>query len=805
MSESPHRGEPLVRRLLGAWPVGWAFVLLLTLGAGALALEVKPDFGVELLFPTSDPARRDYDRFKEHFPFEDAHALVLVEADDLYSPAGLARVSSLETALRDLEGVRNTDSLVSLQDVVDDEGELTVQVLFPSLPEPPGAAELAAGQARATGDPLFAWRLANPAGDATTLRVTLTQDYARDDTQRRSFMAAARAVLAQHRSPAQRLTLTGMPVLRAQYTEMIQADTGVLVPVAFGLVIVLIFVAFPRRGHVLAAVATLGLSVLWAYGAMGLCGFPLHPLTNVTPIVVLIISVSDTVHILAHHRDYLSAGRAPRDAIAAATAESAIPCLLTELAIAGGFLGLLGADMLMIQQFGVATALGVLLAWLANMTALPLCLLAFGPRALPAAGGPGRAASALQRFVGWVEGQVVERPRRVLAVAALITAAALAAGANVGREYYNFDDLREGSPIRAELAAATRLHGGVVPLAILLEPSGELAELPPPGEGLEPEPMIDPRVIALSEQIEERLERLPEVHNAISPASVLRKAHRILLGEEETRAEPLPTTRAAVAQELLLVDDGDLFADTLTVNRGAACVLATMPDTGSTRAREVIAQLERDLAELTQGLPVRATITGNYVIADAVYRSLVGGLVRSLGVAVLVTFLIFALVLRSWRLALIGLVPNLLPLALTLGVMSLLGIDLKVSTVIVFSITLVVADDDTIQYLSRFRRRLDQLLAQGHPEPVSAAALEVLRGTGAPMLVTTLAISLGFVTLLASSFLGVAHLGLLIGVSLFTAVFADLFLSPLLLRGLSGWVAKGPGAPRAAGADPSEG
>ncbi|HBP18609.1 MAG TPA: hypothetical protein DEA08_12595, partial [Planctomycetes bacterium] len=200
--------------------------------------------------------------------------------------------------------------------------------------------------------------------------------------------------------------------------------------------------------------------------------------------------------------------------------------------------------------------------------------------------------------------------------------------------------------------------------------------------------------------MEERLERLPEVKNAISPASVLRKAHRILLGEEETEDEPLPTSRAAVAQELLLVDDGDLFADTLTVDRGAACVLATMPDTGSTRARAVIAQLEQDLAELTKGLPVRATITGNYVIADAVYRSLVGGLVRSLGAAILVTFLIFALVLRSWRLALIGLVPNLLPLALTLGVMSLLGIDLKVSTVIVFSITLVVADDDTIQYLA---------------------------------------------------------------------------------------------------------
>jgi predicted RND superfamily exporter protein len=100
--------------------------------------------------------------------------------------------------------------------------------------------------------------------------------------------------------------------------------------------------------------------------------------------------------------------------------------------------------------------------------------------------------------------------------------------------------------------------------------------------------------------------------------------------------------------------------------------------------------------------------------------------------------------------------------------------------VLIFSVTLVIADDDTIQYLTRFRRRFLSL-PPDHPDPHREAALATLRDTGMPMFSTTCAISLGFLVLLFSQFLGLAHLGLLIGVSLFTAVFADLFLSPLLL------------------------
>ena len=141
----------------------------------------------------------------------------------------------------------------------------------------------------------------------------------------------------------------------------------------------------------------------------------------------------------------------------------------------------------------------------------------------------------------------------------------------------------------------------------------------------------------------------------------------------------------------------------------------------------------------------------------------------------------FLFVLRSWRLALIALVPNLSPLLLTLGAMAALGIDVKPSTVIVFSITLVVADDDTIQFLARFRERLAELLGQGEKDAHAIAVKEILTSTGMPMFITATAVSLGFLTLNASEFVGLHHLGTLLAISLASAVFADLFMTPVLL------------------------
>ena len=767
--------ETLLRRRAAAA----AALLLFSAGLGVLAARVRPDYSIEMAFPRFDRARVDYDRFKRDFPYDDAMAIVLVEAPDIFSPDGFRRLAALEADLGRIEGVVDTQGLATIRDIASDGVTIGTERLVPEPDLPP--ARLAEVRRIATTAPLFRWNLASPDGRATTIQVTLAPEHASTDATRTTFLHRARGVVAQHDAAAraagidQRLTLGGLPVIRSEFTELINADLGRLFPAALIVIALLLYASYRSAADVAAALITIVAAVLWTMGVMGLAGVPLHVLTQITPILVLIISISDTAHILTPYRDAVAAGGERRAALAAACAASAVPCLLTEITIAGGFVGLVFNDMVMIQQFGVVTAAGALLAWLANMTVLPLALSV--SRAPVRRASPPAARALLTRAIRGVERMVVDRPRAVAVVAGLIVVAALVLAPRVGREYYAYDDLRPESELFGNLRRTEAVFGGSVPLAIFIEPAA--------GQPREPDAMLEPEALALIDRITRHLAATypDDIRNVGSLSEYLRKAHA-LFTEGLPGAGELPATRRLAVQELTAVEEPRRLRHVVSSDRATAAIFAMVPDHGSTRASAVIAELRAVFDREEAQHPYRLTVTGIYGLGDAIYRSLVGGLSRSLGWAIAITFVMFALVLRSMRLAAIGLVPNLLPLLLTAALMTILGIALKPTTVIIFSIALVIADDDTIQYLTRFRRRYGELVRAGTPEPHARGALETLHDTGVPMLVTSLTVAVGFGALLLSEFEGLANLGLLLGVTLGVAFLADVFLAPLLLMTL---------------------
>ncbi len=777
--DSPASGWRLAFDRLLRWRgAALAGLLLFTAALGVFAARVRPDYSIEMAFPRFDQSRVDYERFKKDFPFDDATALVVVEASDIYTGAGLRRIAALESDLARISGVVDTQGLTTVRDIVSDGATIRIEPLVPGPAVSP--EEIEKIKRTIATSPLFVWKLGSPDGRATTIQVTLSPEYASKDTTRTRFLLDAREVLARHREAArragtdQRLTLSGLPIIRSEFTELINADLARLFPIALVVILLLLYLLFRSLADVSAALITIAVAVLWTVGVMGIAGVPLQVMTQITPIIVMIVSISDTAHIVPDFREELDRGLSPREALASACASSALPCLLTEITIAGGFCGLVFNDMIMIQQFGLATAAGAMLAWLANLTVLPIALSFLAGRPATARRPASLSMTALHRFIASVEQTVLTRPTLIVGVTSAILLVSLLLASRVGREYYSYDDLRPSGALYQNLRRVEAVFGGSVPLAIFIEPAGTGARR---ANG-----MVEPEALALIDRITQKLraEYPDEIHNVSSLSDYLRKAH-MLFTAGDAAAQELPATRRLAAQELAALEDPRMLRDVVSSDRSTAAVFAMVPDKGSSRASAIIAALRRDFDREESAHPYRITLTGIYGLADGIYRSLVGGLVRSLGWAVLISFLMFALVLRSIRLALIALVPNLLPLVVTLGVMRVLSIDLKPTTVVIFSIALVIADDDTIQYLTRFRDRYSALVLDGHATPHAAAALETLRHTGPPMFATALSVSVGFSTLMLSQFLGLANLGLVTGLSLLAAFFADVFLTPLLL------------------------
>lgn len=736
------------------------------------AARVRPDYSIEMAFPRLDHSRADYERFRQDFPYEDATALVVVEASDIFTRTGLQRIGSLERDLVRLAGVLDTQGLTTVRDVVADGVTIRTDRLVPGLDLTPD--ELARIRRRATSDPQFVWSLAAPDGRATTIQVTLTREVASTDATRTAFLHAARDVLRRHDDHArnsgvvQRLTLSGLPVIRAEFTELIGTDVARLFPIALLVILGLLYASFRSAADVAAALVTIVVSVLWLLGVMGVAGTPLQVLTQISPIVVMIVSISDTTHIVGMYRARRRQGEAGQPALAEACARNFVPCLLTELTIAGGFIGLAFNDMVMIQQFGLVTAAGAMLAWLANLTVLPLALSVASDR--PAI----RRGPILPWFIRRAERIILERPAAIVVVvgALLLTAAIVAP--RIGREYYSYDDLRPSGRLYQSLRHVETVFGGSVPMAVFIEPAA--------GHPREPGAMLAPEALALIDRLTTHLRTTypGEIQNVASLSDYLGKAHRLLTADDPD-AGRLPSSRRLAVQELAAVEEPRVLRSLVSDDRATAAIFAVVPDRGSSRASAIIAALEDEFAREEAAHPYRLTLTGIYGLADGIYRSLVGGFVRSLGWAVLITLGMFVLVLRSARLALIALVPNLLPLVFTACAMGLTGIDLKPTTVVIFAITLVIADDDTIQYMTRFRERFIALRRASHPDPHRQAALDTLEESGPPMGVTAIAVAVGFSVLMLSQFLGLANLGLLTGVSLGAAFLADVFVTPLLL------------------------
>jgi len=767
-----HTPPSVSDRLLG-W--GWAvvgrrplltlvvLVALTALGLKAWGGNLRVDFSVEQAFPERDPARATWERYREAFPISD-RALVLVEADDVLTPSGLRRLDALEGALERVPGVERVEGPTSSAElrVVQAQGESALEV-GPLFAVESDAASARAQKRTATEDPLYRWRLARPDGRAATVHLTLSPAALATDALRAELVTRLRRVLAEQRAPGQRLALGGLPVTRTQAAVVLQRDALTLLPLA-GLLALLVLAWSTRCAtSTVAALLTAVVALAWTVLVTCALDWPLLMLSVATPVVVLIVSLSDSVHILGHAQNSLRRGRSRSEAVRGAWAESAGPCLVTEVVIALGFLSLCAQDVTMVARFGVLTAAGALCAWLANVTVLPALLVLLPLRPAPERGG-GRA---LTRLVARIEALGRKRPGRVALVVLALLGLMLVGALRVRSETYAHQTLDQELPRVEEALHAAAGQGGSVPLVVWIEP---------PRAHLSPDAMLEPTALELVDRVAGLVERTLQPSQVHSPTRILRRVH-----EAFADVGGLPPTAETAAQELLFVPQEQLEG-LFDGERSSAAVAAVLPDVGVRSTQPALDELDRALRVEAQRTGYRISLTGTQVLIGRIHGQLVEGLALSLLLAALVSAIVFRLALGSWRLGGVALVLNVLPLAATLGIMGWAGIALDPATVVVFSITLVIADDDTIQFCTRYRRAL----ARPGVHPDRALRATVLR-CGPAMLLTAACVGVGFALLGVSHVIPLQRLGLLAGTSLAVAAACDLLLGPPLLRWVARW------------------
>lgn len=581
----------------------------------------------------------------------------------------------------------------------------------------------------------------------------------RDPVKRLTTVQKIREEVERFRSKHRTVHLAGSAVTKEAIAAGVQRDTFLFFPAALALLTVLMWFMF---GDVVFSLVPLGVvayaSVL-VVGVLAALGVPINMATATVPTIILVIGLADSVHFLAElKRQYAKSGDAHASLLATVEA-IALPCLLTTATSAVGFFALVTSRVGPLRQFGYATAIGLLVAYVTSMWLTPVVLhLVNRPK--------GRrtsfpAAPILGERIGAFAVAARARLFWTLAVTGLLFGASVAAmsGLPIDSDFVGYLD--EHHRLREDIAVVEKTLGGADVIEVILdtEQSG-LFRTP---EGLE-----------ILDTLGDDLANFEGVSRVFSLADYLRLANAVINDLPADEEAPLPDTAEAIAQLELL--DPVAFA-TLSNDDQSQARMSMQIRTMSSEEVLRLADLLRQTADIDlANTPVRATFTGLPPLFAQIVKNLVEDAAGSFGVAALLIFVAMLIGLRSPTIAAISMVPNILTVGLTFGTMALLGLSFDTNSAFVACLGIGIAVDDTIHIAARYQRAVEE----GAPTPRAALAYAITHA-GHPVVLTSLLLAVGFSVLCLSSFSPTFRVGLLSAILVGYAVVLDLLLLPVLL------------------------
>lgn len=672
--------------------------------------------------------------------------LLVVEGEDLFRPVAVASARRVVAAVEGVDGVADVLSL----DDVPARPPLPASV----LPRDGASAKsFVEARERALAHPWIGQQLASLDGTTWVLPVLL-------DVQRHEERLAAgeevdrvaelRAAVASVALPAgMRAELTGTLVMAHDTQETFDREQLLYHGAAYVLAAVLATLMF--RGFVGVVLAGGGpiLGVLWTFGWVELLGLELSSLARILmPIMIMMIGFTDSVHVLVHLRRARSEGQSPREATRSALRRLFQPCFLTTLTTGLGFASLLVARSELVRNFGLACALGVTLTFLSVMSFLPY----FASSAL------GRHLRERERNVitqsftplgTRLFGLVLRYARTVTALGCLLTAAALVHGAGIETESRVAADIPESSPATRALARIDQSFGGSVPFKVVVSWDAE---------------------------------REGEAGGILAAV----RAARAAVEAEEDRSDPFDLTdvvgllagdsaepEAALATLALLPES--LRERLWRPEVRAASIDLLLPDRGTRYFEPMFLRLEERMGALREDFPgFDFQLAGQAVLSGRIYGQFTEDLMHSLLLAGVTIFLVMTIAFRSLRLGLISVLPNVFPLAMTASALVLFGLPMAGATAFVMSLGIAV--DDTIHFLTRFRHEYAK------DEDLEEAVRRTVVRVGKALVMTTVVLVVGYSSVLTSDFPRNRLFAAMVCFTLAAALLCDVVLLPAMLK-----------------------
>lgn len=598
----------------------------------------------------------------------------------------------------------------------------------------------------------------------TLVAVQFSSEFDRAAEIEQAVRAAREVIDALQTPEGLSVSWAGLPYLRTALVERMRRDQSILMPGSIGVCILILLMAFRWLPGILLPLVAVGMTATQLVGGMAFAGEKFNILNNILPLLIIIIGISDSIHIISRYGEELRDGKEPAQAAADTLSTMAAACFMTSFTTALGFATLLVSHTALLQRFGLVAALGVMLAYIITVTFIPAAL-TFMKR--PPNGSGAATEGRFEDMVEAITRNVMAHPGPSILVSTLLLGAAawLSTGVRVDAavldQFHPSDDIWISTHLLEEDLAGFR------PLEVYLTADS-------------PDRFADPRVLAAMDELTQWAQQQEGVLQTGSFLDYLREARAMITNDFTPRARQQPFGSSdEITRYLAIFGDSphSPIRSWLSPDQTQARLNLAIVDFGARRTIALANETQTRIQHIFRDLPgIDIHLTGDAYTSSLGLQSVIGDLASSLGLATVLIFLFMTLLFRNLKLGLVSIPPNVLPLVFTLASMALLDIPLNAATVIIFSISIGLAVDGTIHLLAR----LQEERRAGHT--LENAMARSARGAGKAIALTCFSLMLGFSVMLLSAFVPVQRFGLLIGISMFSCLVATLLVLPALIR-----------------------
>ena len=770
-----------IARLVLRYRLFWLILLLsVTAFMGYHASKVQLSYDFTRTIPTDNPKYKEYQEFRQRFGDDGNLLVVAVQTDKLFQPDVFSDYVAMTRRLKTIPGVDNILGFSTAVNVIRDtvtQKFRTVQIFLPPYTQ----ARIDSGKSELLGLPFYQGLLYNAKTNAWLTGVRVNKDVMNSKRRIETVGAITRNLDSFGLRHDIAMHYSGLPLIRTRMAVKVAHETTWFLLGSVLILSIILFLFFRSISTVLLSLAVVVIGVVFSLGTMDLFGYKITLLNALTPTLVVVIGIPNCIYFMnKYHTAFRDTGD-KHDALILMIGRMGVVTLFCNLTAAIGFGVFALTRSAILNEFGVVAGINIMLLFFISIILLPV-VLSYLPAPVP------RhmrylenrwLAAILRRLEAWT----IHHRRPVYILTALVLVISIAGMFRLQSEGFILDDLPKNDPLYIDLKFMEHNFKGVMPLEIVIDTKRRKGWRAGTVRLLDSMDQFSAYIAARPEMarplsLEEGLKFLRQAYYGGDSAaySVPNSYDFAFLsqylggGDSATKGSATkPRQRNELTQLLYSFVDTSQQRLRISIN---------MADIGSKQLPVVLQQLQDKARTLFDSTKYKVEFTGTSVTYLEGSAFVIKGLKDSIQWSFLLIAACMLALFRSVRILLCSLIPNVIPLIVTAGIMGWAGVRLKPSTVIVFSIALGIAIDITIRFLVNYKQEQPGGNA-------SQAVVDTINKTGISIIYTSLVLIAGFVIFCFSDFGGILALGWLTSVTLVVATLTNLIFLPVLLLTLT--------------------